>query len=169
MAFALIMRFLRVIDQATFDRLLPLACTWAREQEVFVLSRGSPLGPRHAADARLAGVEDIGKVRILVVDRMPLPENKELAEATRVTQVITNASRGVTFGHGIIIRADAWGDRELLLHQFVHVAQCERAGGIESFVQSYLSDRQQSEKFRVGSLEQEARTLAREICAAQPD
>ena len=158
-----------MIDQPTFDRLLPLACTWAREQEAFILSRGSPLGPRHTTDARRAGVEDIEKIRILVVDRMPLPENKELAEAARVTQVITNASRGVAFGHGIIIRADAWGDRELLLHQFIHVAQCERAGGLDSFVQSYLSDRQQSEKFRVGSLEEEARTLARDICAAEPD
>jgi hypothetical protein len=158
-----------VIDQATFDRLLPLACAWAREQEAFILSRGSPLGPRRAADARLAGVRDIGRIRILVVDRMPLPENRELAEATRLTQIITHASRGVTFGHGIIIRADAWGDRELVLHQFVHVAQCERAGGLESFVQSYLSDRQQSEKFRVGSLEEEARTLARSICDPEPD
>ena len=158
-----------MIDQTTFDRLLPLACNWAREQEAFILSRGSPLGPRRAADARLAGVRDTEKIRILVVDRMPLPDNKELAEATRVTQVITNASRGVTFGHGIIIRADAWGDRELLLHQFVHVAQCERIGSLELFVQAYLRDRQRSEKFHVGSLEEEARSLARDICGPEPD
>jgi hypothetical protein len=103
---------------------------------------------------------------VLVVDRIPLPQNEELANAARCTHIITDASRGVTIGHGIIIRADAWGDRELLLHQFVHVAQCERSGGLEPFVREYLCDRQSCAKFTIGSLEDEARGRARELCAA---
>ena len=59
------------------------------------------------------------------------------------------------------------GKRELLLHQLVHVAQCERSGGLESFVGEYLSDRRTSPDFSVGSLEDEARGLAREICAGE--
>jgi hypothetical protein len=105
-------------------------------------------------------------VRVLVVDRIPLPDEPELAEAARGAQIITDASRGVALGHGIIIRADSWQNRELLLHQLVHVAQCERCGGLESFVAEYLSDRRSSPDFSVGSLEDEARGLAREICAA---
>jgi hypothetical protein len=154
-----------LIDQKTFADLLPLACQWAKAQEEFILARGASLDARQMADARRAGVQDCDRVRALVVDRIPLPDNEELAEAARRTQIITDASRGVAIGHGIIIRADCWGDRELLLHQLVHVAQCERAGGLEPFVRQYLCDRQTCANFTIGSLEDEARGLAREIAA----
>jgi hypothetical protein len=102
---------------------------------------------------------------LLVVDRIPLPDDPELAQAAGQTQIITPACRGVALGYGIVIRADAWGNRELVVHQLVHVAQCERSGGLESFVQRYLADRSHSEEFSVGALEEEARKLARDICA----
>jgi hypothetical protein len=155
-----------MIDQETFQHLLPLAYQWAKAQEDFILARGAPLGPRQTADAHLAGVQDCARVKVLVVDRIPLPDDKELAEAAARTNIITGASRGVAIGHGIIIRADRWGDRELLLHQLVHVAQCERSGGLEPFVQQYLCDRQTCAKFTIGSFEDEARRFAREVCAA---
>ena len=155
-----------MIDQETFERLLPLAYQWAKAQEQFILARGAPLGTRHTADARQVGVQDCSRVKVLVVDRIPLPDNTELAEASRRTHIVTDASRGVTIGHGIMIRADCWGDRELILHQLVHVAQCERSGGLEPFVQEYLCDRHTCAKFTIGSLEDEARRIAHEICAA---
>jgi hypothetical protein len=155
-----------MIDQEKFERLLPLACQWAKSQEAFVLKHGLPLAARQIADAQRAGVQDPAKVRVLVVDRVPLPDNEELADAARRAQIITDASRGVAIGHGIIIRADSWQNRELMLHQLVHVAQCERSGGLESFVEEYLSDRRTCRDFSVGSLEDEARGLAKEICAA---
>ncbi|PZR77146.1 MAG: hypothetical protein DLM73_00335 [Chthoniobacterales bacterium] len=157
-----------MIDNHTYQQLLPLACEWAKQQEEFILARGSPLAPRGASDARQIGVQDPSRVRVLVVDRIPMPENEALAEASRRAQIITDSSRGVAIGYGIILRADSWGNRELLLHQLVHVAQCERSGGLESFVEEYLGDRKASAKFTVGSLEEEARRVAREICAAEP-
>jgi hypothetical protein len=155
-----------VIDQQTFDRLLPIAYEWAKAQEEFILARGTPLGSRHLADAERVGVQDAARVRVLVVDRIPLPDDLELAEAARQTQIITVASRGVAIGYGIIIRADAWGDRELVLHQLVHVAQCEQSGGLKPYAQRYLCNRQHSEKFSIGSMEEEARRIAHEICVA---
>jgi len=155
-----------VTDQKTFEYLSPLAYQWAKAQEEFVLTRGTSLGPAHIADARRVGVQDCDRVKVLVVDRIPLPDNKELAEAARRSQIITEASRGMAIGHGIIIRADCWGDRELLLHQLVHVAQCERSGSLEQWIRDYLLDRHTSPTFTVGSLEDEARRTAREICAA---
>jgi hypothetical protein len=155
-----------MIDQETFERLLPLAYQWAKAQEQFILARGAPLGPRHTADAHRVGVRDCSRVKVLVVDRIPLPDNKELAEATRHEHLITNACRGVTIGHGIIIRADCWGDRELMLHQLVHVAQCEGSGGLEPFLEEYLRDRRTCTNFTIGSLEDQARRIAHEICAA---
>ena len=154
-----------MIDQKEFDRLAPLAAQWAKSQEKYILQHGVPLTADQMADARRAGVKEVARVRVLVVHRIPLPDGKELAEAARRTQIITDASRGVTIGHGIIIRADSWRDRELLLHQLVHVAQCERSGGLEKFVNEYLLDRRSSSRnFSLGSLEDEARGLARELC-----
>jgi len=155
-----------MIDQEKFDRLAPLACQWAKTQEAFILKHGAPLTPAQIADAQRVGVNDFSRVRVLVVDRIPLPEDEELAEAAQRAQIITSACRGVAIGHGVIIRADSWQNRELLLHQLVHIAQCERSGGIESFVVEYLCDRRTCRDFSVGSLEDEARGLAREICAS---
>ncbi len=154
-----------MIDEKNFERLAPLACEWAKEQEVTILEHGVPLTADQIADARRVGVQHPGRIRILVVDRIPLPEDKELADAARRAQIITDASRGVTFGHGVIIRADNWRNRELLVHQFAHVAQCERSGNLETFVSEYLLDRRSSRDFSLGTLEEEARTVARKICA----
>ena len=103
----------------------------------------------------------------MVVDRIPLPDDPKLAEATRRAQIINEDTRCVGFGHTLIIRADAWSDRELLVHNLVYIAQCERSGGLEPWVHEYLGNRRNSAKFTVGSLEEEARALAREICSAK--
>lgn len=155
-----------MIDQDKFERFAPLACQWAERQEAYILKHGAPLTARQLADARKAGIQDCARVRVLVVDRIPMPEDEELAEVARRAQIITEASRGVAIGHGIVIRADSWQNREVLLHQMVHVAQRERSGSLESFVIEYLSDRRMSPDFSVGSFEDEARGLARELCAA---
>jgi hypothetical protein len=154
-----------MIDQEKFELLLPVAYQWTKAQEQIVLDRGAPLTPRQMADAQLAGVQDCSRVRVLVVDRIPLPDHKELAEAARRAGIISHDTRCMGFGHAVIIRADAWGDRELLLHNLVHIAQCERCGGLEPWVQEYLSNRHHCATFTVGSFEEEARELAREICA----
>jgi hypothetical protein len=111
-----------VLDQETFEYLLPLAYQWARNIENFVLQHGSPLPRRQVTYARQVGVKDICRVRVLAVDRMPLPEEPALAEASRRTQIITDSCRAIAIGHAVVLRADAWGDRELFLHQLVHVS-----------------------------------------------
>jgi hypothetical protein len=70
------------------------------------------------------------------------------------------------FGHALIVRGDAWNDRELILHNLVHIAQCERSGGLEPWCRQYLADRIHCPQFTLGSLEQEARCIARQICSA---
>lgn len=154
-----------MIDQKDFERLTPLAYEWAKTQEARILEHGVPLTADQTADALRAGVRDPSRIRVLVVDRIPLPEDKDLADAARRAQIITDASHGVAIGHGVIIRADSWRNRELLVHQFAHVAQCERSGGLENFVSEYLLDRRSSRDFSLGTLEEEARTMARQICA----
>lgn len=155
-----------MIDQETFEQLVALAYQWAKAQEEFVLAHGIPLSPQQLADARRAGVRDCDRIKVLVVDRIPLPETGDLAEAAQRTPIVTPDTRCVGVGHAIMIRAEAWGDRELLVHNLVHIAQCERSGGLKQWVQEYLFDRQNSAAFTAGILEEEARGMAREICAA---
>lgn len=156
-----------MIDQKDFERLASLASHWAKSQETYILKHGVPLTRDQVADARRAGVENTARVRVLLVDRIPMPDDKELADAARRAQIITDSSKAVAIGHGIIVRADSWQNRELLLHQFVHIAQCERSGSLELFVSEYLMDRRDSRDFSLGSIEDEARSLAREICAGR--
>lgn len=153
-----------MIDSDLFEQLSPPALAWAKAQADFVLQLGSPLSERAMADAVRVGVKEPSRVRVLVVDRIPLPEDKELADASRRTDIITESSRAIALGYAIIVCAERWGDRELLVHQLVHVAQCERCGGLEPYVQDYLRDRNTCAQFTVGSFEEEARRVAREVC-----
>jgi hypothetical protein len=153
------------MDEQAFQTILSLAIPWAKEQEELILARGVSLVAQHLADARLVGVQDPSRIRVLVVERLPLPENPLLAQFAREKQILTTASRGCTFGYGIMIRADCWGDRELLVHNLVHVAQCERIPDLETCIREYVSDRTQCAKFTTGSFEEEARRITRQICA----
>jgi hypothetical protein len=103
---------------------------------------------------------------MLVVDRIPLPEDPDLARVARRMGIITEDTRCMGFGYALIIRADDWNDRELILHNLVHIAQCERSGGLENWCRQYLGDRSNCPNFSTGSLENEARRIAREICTA---
>ncbi|HLW35781.1 MAG TPA: hypothetical protein VKS98_08995 [Chthoniobacterales bacterium] len=155
-----------VVDPKTFEKLLPIAVRWAMKQEEFVLKHGSALCSRHLADATMAGVKDPHRIRVLVVDRILLPEDPNLADASKRIGILTEDTRCMGFGHALIIRVDAWNERELIVHNFVHIAQCERAGGLEQWCREYLGNRTNCAKFTVGSLEEEARDFAREICHA---
>lgn len=155
-----------LIDERVMDGLTVLAIDWARTQEKFILTHGSALTAGAMDDARQLGVREPERVRVLVVDKIPLPSTPELAEASRRANIITDASRGVAIGHGVMIRADRWGDRELMAHQLVHVAQCERSGGLEAFVMEYVLDRRTCNDFTVGSLEEEARESAHRLCGS---
>ncbi len=157
-----------MIDDQKLKDLTARALEWATTQEAIILRHGAPLQPSQIQDAERVGVQQPERVRILVVDRIPLPDDEELAEAARRAQIVTDASRVVTLGHGILIRADYWQNRELLIHSLVHVAQCERSGDLKTYVEEYLFDRVSSPDFSVGRLEDEARRLAREICCGHP-
>ena len=82
----------RMIDQEKFARLAPLAFQWAKTQEDVILKYGAALAPGQITDALRCGVHDPARVRVLVVDRIPLPDDEELAEAARRAQIITEAS-----------------------------------------------------------------------------
>jgi hypothetical protein len=146
------------------ERLIDLASAWAAGQEEWILANGGALDERYRDDAARAGVRDCSRVRVLIVEKIALPDDAELAEAARRHQIITDASRGVAIGYGIIIRADCWTDRELMVHQLVHVAQRERCRNTLEYIGQYLQDRRSCARFTIGRFEEEARQTARQIC-----
>ena len=129
-----------MITPEQFATLLPLAAIWAEEQEEIILREGVQLSETQMTDARKIGVSQAELIRLLRVQRIPLPENPALAEAAHSTQLITPATVGLTLRYGILIRDDCWGQRQLLAHELVHTSQYERLGGFLPFLRKYLNE-----------------------------
>lgn len=146
-----------------FMRLLPAACAWAEEQEAFILITGRGLSGEQMADARRAGVARPEKVRVLVMGRIPAPEHPALRAAFYAVRLITPSTPALALRHGMYLRSDHRDVRPVLVHEFVHTAQCERLGGFPPFLRNYFM-----ECLAVGypfaPLEQEARSVANSIC-----
>lgn len=152
-----------MITQEEFIILLPLACSWAEEQERIMLRDGVPLSLAQVTDARNIGVAHPEKVRLLKVTHIPMPGHPGLRAAAEVSKLITADTAGLTLRYGIFIRADCWGVRPLVFHELVHTAQYERLGGFQQFLQKYLH-----ECITIGypaaPMEQEALTTTARLC-----
>jgi hypothetical protein len=125
-----------LLDQ--FDRLLPLAARWAERLEDRILREGQPLLEQEIADAKILGVRHPGRVRLLCLASVPVPEDPLLRAAAAAVQFLTPATRGLALRYGLFVRSDCWRDRRLIAHELVHTAQYERLGGIEPFLRQYL-------------------------------
>lgn len=148
-----------VLTPQEFEILLPLACAWAKDQERVILQSGVVLTEPQLADARQVGVALPERVRLLRVPQIPSPTHPALAAAASVTGLISSFTRGITFRYGIFIRADCWGDRRLVAHEFVHTMQYERLGGFEGFLRLYLLECVTLPGYPFGPLEQEAKRV----------
>jgi hypothetical protein len=127
-----------MITPEQFKFLMPLACKWAEEQEQVILSNGNALADTQFADARNVGVIHAEKIRLLIVNQIPMPDHPALNAAATAIHLITPSTAGLTLRYGIYIRSDHRSNRQLIAHEFVHTAQYERLGGFLSFLQQYL-------------------------------
>src|SRR4051794_32379304 len=112
------------------EEVLPLATQWAMEQQQRVLCEGVALLIDEMADAKAIGVRNPESVRLLRVDSIPVPANPMLKAAAASINFVTAAPSGLALENGIFVRADRWGDRELIVHELAHTAQYQRLGGI---------------------------------------
>jgi len=143
-----------------FEQLLPLACSWAAEQESIILSRGVPLSHSELADAKAIGVQRPERVRLLSVLQVPSPTQQELARASLATGLISAYTLGLTLRYGIFIRADHWGKRWLVAHELTHTLQYERlGGGFDAFLRLYLTECAFQPYYPNGPLEMEAKAV----------
>ena len=127
-----------LISQLPF--LAPRAVAWAQGLETDALRTGRPLSPRVLALARAAGVQDPRRVRLVIVDRMPLPDEPFLRAAAQQVGLADSNVTGLTIGHAIFVKRGRDRDPRLLSHELRHVAQYEEAGGIAGFLAKHLVD-----------------------------
>ena len=153
-----------MISPEQFEFLLPLACQWAEEQEQVILRDGIALTDAQLTDARNAGVIHPERIRLLVVNQIPMPSHPALHAAAVATQLITPSTGGLTLRYGIYIRSDCWTNRRLIIHEFVHTAQYERLNGFLLFLQKYLHECI-SIGYPAAPMEQEAINTAARMCA----
>jgi hypothetical protein len=146
--------------------LLPLACEWATAQEQRILATGEALSDTMLTDARLVGVGDPERVRLLYVPEVPIPDDPALRAAVEETRFLSPLTRGLTLRYGIFIRSDYRSDRPMVIHELGHTAQYERLGGFVPFLRRYLF-----ECLTIGypeaPMEQEVMALTECICGSQ--
>ena len=152
-----------LITPEQFETLLPLACTWAEEQERLILTTGVRLSPEQLVDAKHIGVLHPEQVRLGIVHEIPTPQHPALKTAAELTGLISPLTAGLTLRYGIFIRSDHWCERRLVVHELAHTAQYERLGGVEPFLRRYLQECL-SIGYPAAPLEQEAKKIEREMC-----
>lgn len=150
--------------QLHFEKLVSLAVEWATEQEQKILREGVPLSEEEITDAKMTGVKDPERVRLLRVETVPTPTHPLLKAAYDTINLRTPAPRGLALQYGISIRSDYWRDRSLIAHELAHTAQYERLGGIVPFLRQYLSDCM-TIGYGGSPMEQEAVAASARICA----
>lgn len=144
--------------------ILPLVHFWAKRHERDILRHGSRLSMQQLEDAARVGVQEPDRVRVLFVEKVPPHMPRFLRKIAARLGVGPPTTAGMALGHGIYVRADQSGRRDLLVHELVHTAQYERLG-FRRFLLQYLGECL-ADGYPSGKLEAEATRLASEPAAA---
>lgn len=110
--------------------------------ETRILESGRPLTDSERLLARQAGVRHIDRVRILVLDAVPSPEDGDLRRYLSKLGILRliSMAKGTAKGYGIIVTPSGAHDRSVIAHELVHVGQYERLGGIAALMRDHLPD-----------------------------
>lgn len=141
---------------AALPLLLPQAIAWAQAQADEALAVGVPLGLEALENARRVGVLAPERVRVKVVDALPLPEDPVLRAAALQAGLLGLGMIGLTLGYAIFICKGHLRLR-FLSHECRHVQQYESHGGIAAFLPVYLAE-VVSVGYAVSSFEADARS-----------
>ena len=146
------------------DEFLREMIRYSEALEQRILAEGRPLTDAEKELARRADIQDVDRVRLLVLDSVPLPESRILRQ--RLAEIgllrLIRSARGTAKGYGIILTPAGLGQPSSLAHELVHVGQYERLGGIAPLMKRHLPDLTAS-GYRSSVLEDEAYRLAPEI------
>lgn len=117
--------------------LLAPAVAWAQAQSELAQQTGSPLDAPGLALASRVGVRHSERIRTLLVDALPLPEEPKLLQAALAAGLLGPANVAMTLGYSIFIVRGS-NTAQLLSHECRHVAQFEGYGSIASYLPIYL-------------------------------
>lgn len=118
-------------------QLLPQAIAWAEVQSNYIASSGVPLPVPLLDVARRVGVQNPGRIKVMLVDQLPLPEESLLRQAAIETGLLGTQMAGLTLGHSIYM-VHGHGSVRLISHECRHVHQYEVLGSIEKILPVYL-------------------------------
>lgn len=139
------------------DGIAPSVSRWAVVQERRILREGEPLDDPLLSFSRALGIAKPEDIRVLKVDRIPLPVPDWMMDIGRLCRLPVFAPAGMALGRGIYLLP---GCESSLPHELVHVMQYEREGGFGRFMNLYL--RQCFENgYLESALEEEARLKSR--------
>ncbi len=104
---------------------------------MLILLTWHALDPIQIARAQQVGVAHPERIRLLLVDALPLPEDSELRAAAIETDLFSERIEGMTLGYGILLIRRCVRPR-LVSHECRHVYQVEQAGSLANFLPVYL-------------------------------
>ena len=116
----------------------PRVIDWAEKLSAKTLRDGAALEERFVEIARGSGVRDPQRIRMVIVDEIPLPQDPHLKVAAGSVGLAQGSAAGMTLGYAVIVHRGYERDLRLLSHEFRHVAQYEAAGGIRPFLLVHL-------------------------------
>jgi len=125
--------------KALLPVLLPHAIDWCERLSANASADGFPLKATALSDARAVGVKQPEKIRLLVVDQIPTPDDSLLATAAAAIGFLGSNTAGLALGYSIFIHRGRLS-RRLLSHECRHVAQFEGAGSLSEFLTRYLNE-----------------------------
>ena len=125
---------------AQLPLLAPKAIAWAQGLAAKADATGAALSPALLAVARHAGVRAPQKIRIVVTDEIPLPDDPTLKGAAVSVGLSQSDAAGMTLGYAVFLRRGYENDVRVMSHEFRHVAQYEACGGIAGFLAVHLAD-----------------------------
>lgn len=131
------MRFPRGLALVLAEGISPVMARWAEVQEKRVLREGEPLGEEMLDFANGLGIHEAENVRVMEVERIPLPVPRWLLGAARRMRLPVFEPCGMALGRGIYLLP---GQQRSLPHELVHVMQYQREGGILPFMKRYVRE-----------------------------
>jgi hypothetical protein len=123
--------------QALLPTLLPRAIDWAEAQATQAAQSGVALTERGLEIARAVGVSHPERIRVAIVDALPLPDDPGLSAAAIHAGLLGPNMGALTLGYSVFVIRGQETVR-LLSHEFRHVYQYEQAGSIAAFLPGYL-------------------------------
>ncbi len=123
--------------RSALPMLLPGAIAWAEQQAAEAALAGVALDNAGAVIATAVGVQRPDKIRVALVERLPLPEDPTLQAAALQTGLLGPGMVGLTLGYSILICHGNLTTR-LLSHECRHVYRYEQYGSIAEFLPVYL-------------------------------